>query len=125
MGRVSMKELMGRYSVADIPIEYQHNLEELQKRINVVRKAWGKPMIVTSGFRTEADQRRINPKAMRSNHLSGRAVDIADADGLLYAWCVKNEKLLEETGLWMEITGGNWCHFQSVQPRSGRRFFQP
>lgn len=120
-----MKELFGGHLISDIPIAAQQNLEELQKRINVIREAWGKPMIVTSGFRTEADQRRINPKAMKSNHLTGRAVDIADADGLLYEWAVKNTALLEGVGLWCEVRQGPWLHFQSVPPKSGRRFFQP
>lgn len=122
---ISMKELLGSHNINDVPIAHQHNLEELKKRINLVRDAWGKPMIVTSGYRSEADQRRINPKAMQSKHLIGAAVDIADPDGLLYEWTVKNEKLLEEVGLWVEVRRGGWIHYQMLPPRSGRRFFLP
>ena len=122
---ITMKEMLGRHNITDVPHQAELQLEELIRRMNIIRAAWGKPMIVTSGFRLPSDQARINPKAPKSRHLTGNAVDISDPDGELYAWCVKNEALLVEVGLWMEITGGNWCHFQSLPPRSGRRFFHP
>ena len=122
---ITFNELLHGHSIADVPIAHQHNLEDLLKAINVVRDAYGKPLTVTSGYRTQADQQRINPKAPRSNHLTGCAVDIADSDGALHAWCKAHESVLEAAGLWCEERQGGWQHFQCVAPRSGHRWFQP
>lgn len=105
--------------------EIAKNLSILLERINKIRTAYGKIMVVTSGLRSDADQARINPKAPKSNHLKGLAVDISDPDGSLNAWCKANVKLLEEVGLWLEERQGNWQHFQCVAPKSGNRFFNP
>lgn len=122
----------------DIPIsaETEANLDELLIRLNKVRAAYGKPMIVTSGLRTIkhhleiyaakgiTDRKKI---PMKSNHLYGRAADISDTKHELQEWCVKNEALLEEIGLWMEsfVFTKTWVHFQIVPPLSGRRWFMP
>jgi uncharacterized protein YcbK (DUF882 family) len=107
--------------------EQDANLAILLERMNKVRAAYGKPMTVTSGLRSDADQARINPKAPKSKHLLGQACDIKDPNGELDEWCKANVKLLEEIGLWIEdaaYTVG-WTHFQIVGPKSGRRFFIP
>lgn len=138
---VSMRELLQGHLISDVEIAHQHNLEELQKRINVIRTAWGKPMIVTSGYRTLYDHLRIyseiNARRRKmklptlrvpafSRHLSGQAVDISDPDGTLYEWCIENLPLLEETGLWIEEKDSEKrVHFQSVAPKSGKRVFSP
>ena len=113
----------------------QDNLKELHKRINIVRLAYGKPMIVTSGLRTLKHHLEIYarkgiypPKVpMKSNHLSRRAVDFSDSDGKLKAWVKDNIKLMEEIGLWLEDFSATktWCHFQINPPKSGNRFFLP
>lgn len=62
-----------------------------------------------------------------SCHFTGEGVDIADPDGKLGAWLKKNEKKLEELGLYIEdlaYTPG-WCHLQTRAPKSGKRFFIP
>lgn len=107
--------------------EIDANLATLLDRINQVRTAWGKPMTVTSGLRSQADQERINPSAPRSKHLIGAACDIADADGSLKAWVGSNLKLMEDIGLWMEDFGhtATWVHFQVFPPKSGHRIFIP
>lgn len=107
--------------------EVEANLNVLLERMNRVRAAWGKPMVVTSGLRSEADQARINPKASKSKHLLGQACDISDPKGELKAWINVNIKLMEEIDLWFEDFDHtpNWIHFQSVPPRSGKRFFIP
>jgi len=105
--------------------EQDANLAILLERINKVRTAWGKPMTVTSGLRSEADQQRINPSAPRSKHLLGCAVDIADGDGSLSTWCKANEALLAGVGLWMEERQGGWQHFQTMPPASGHLWFKP
>lgn len=105
--------------------EQEANIKILHERMNKVREAYGKPMVVTSGVRSEADQARINPKAPKSNHLKAAACDIADSSGELYYWCKANESLLAEIGLWMEERQGGWQHFQTIPPKSGKRFFLP
>lgn len=107
------------------------NLNELCRRLNKVRAAWSKPMIVTSGLRSEAQQADLikagRSNALKSKHLQGLAADIADPDGALAKWCLENVKVLEEAGLWLEHPDytPNWVHFQCASPPSGRRFFIP
>lgn len=135
---ISMKELLSGNSLNDVPLTAQRNLEELQKRLNVIRDAWGKPMLITSGFRSMQHHVDIyRTKALRekrsfshlqvpmsSRHLSGEAADVSDPDGSLHAWCKQNVKLLEEVGLWLEEKDSEKrVHFQTKPPRSGRRFF--
>lgn len=107
------------------------NLQNLCERLNKVRKAWGKPMIVTSGLRSEQQQQDLikagKSNAPKSKHLQGLAADIADPNGELGRWCLENVSVLEEAGLWLEHPDytPNWVHFQSSPPNSGRRFFKP
>ena len=107
--------------------EVDKNLQVLLDRLNVVRGVWGKPMIVTSGLRSEADQQRINPSAPQSKHLTGQAADISDPDGSLKEWVKANLPLMARVGLWMEEFSHTptWVHFQTVAPRSGNRIFIP
>ena len=118
---ITYLELLHGHNLNDITIAQQHCLEDLLIAINVIRDAWGQPMTVTSGIRTELDQARINPKASHSAHLEGKAVDIEDKDGSLYQWCKDNEPLLEKTGLWIEADTKGWVHFQ-IRPAHNRFF---
>ena len=133
---ISMNELLsGQASLGDLPNDVQNNLNTLLVKVNKVRTAYDKPMIVTSGLRTVKHHLEIYarkgiypPKVpMKSNHLSGRAVDFSDSDGKLKAWVKENIKLIEEIGLYMEDFSATktWCHFQINPPRSGKRFFMP
>lgn len=133
---ITINELLSNQASFDsLDKKVQDNLKELHKRINIVRLAYGKPMIVTSGLRTLKHHLEIYarkgiypPKVpMKSNHLSGRAVDFSDADGKLKAWVKDNIKLMEEVGLWLEDFSATktWCHFQINPPKSGNRFFLP
>lgn len=139
----SMKELLGpNTNIADVPIAHQHNLEELKKKLNQVRSLYGKPMIVTSGYRNKVDHVRIyseiNAKRKKegkpelpiptlSKHLIGCAADIHDPKQTLQKWCLENVAKLEEIGLWMEDFSATktWVHFQTRPPKSGKRFFLP
>lgn len=137
---ITMTELLSGNLISDVPQSAQRNLEELQKRLNKIRAVWGKPMIVTSGFRTVQHHIDIyRTKAFKakkpfsmlqvplsSRHIYGQACDILDSDGTLYEWCVKNIELLEEAGLWCEVKDNEpRVHFQSKPPKSGLRFFKP
>lgn len=138
---LALKEFVSDYNMADIPHSDQLNLEELLKRMNLVRKAWKKPMTVTSGYRSMQDHLRIYSKINAdrrakglpelappkgSKHLIGAAADISDPDGSLHKWCIENEALLTKIGLWMEVKDEQKrVHFQIFPPKSGNRFFKP
>ena len=127
--RITFSELQNGHLISDIPITAQQKMEVLLIAINKIRDMWGKPMKVTSGFRDEQDQKRINPKVLHSRHCEGNAVDIADPDGSLYQWAHANQDKLELAGLWCEAGTKGWLHFQSVPFGSykpgGTRFFNP
>lgn len=133
---ISMKEILKNVKLEDLPVEHQNNLYILHERINKIRSLYGKPMIVTSGYRSLSDHLRIYRQKgivdqskipMRSRHLSGQAIDISDPKQELQQWCLANVPILEEIGLWCEdfAYSPNWCHFQVVPPKSDKRFFKP
>lgn len=112
------------------------NIYELLDKINKVRERYGYPMIVTSGYRTLKHHLEIYKKKgvtdkskipLKSNHLTGCAVDISDPNRKLQKWCLENVGILASIGLWMEDFKytPTWCHFQVVPPKSGKRFFIP
>ena len=126
---------------AEVPTAYKKDLALLLEKINIIRKAYNKPMTVTSGYRTWEDHVRIyKEKAQKrgvpfymtqvptkSKHLYCQAVDIADADGSLKKWVLQNIKLLEDNGIFCEDFNftPNWLHFQILPPSSNKRFFLP
>lgn len=118
--------------------EQAKNLAILCERLNKVRKAWGKPMYITSGFRSEADHRRIyQQKAARegkkviripmgSQHLKGAAADVFDPKGELTRWLKANPNILVKAELWCEDDDSTpRVHFQIYPPKSGARWFKP
>lgn len=126
---ITKKELNPR----DLPMTpvVAKNFEILFQRMNELRGAYGKPMIVTSGLRSEEDQARLmaegKTRAVHSKHMAGAAADIADPDGELARWAKENEDVLRRIGLWCEdpeYTKG-WAHFQIMPPMSQKRFFKP
>ncbi len=134
---ITMDELLSNQTtLGELGTDIQNNLNDLLVKINLVRTSWAKPMTVTSGFRTMKHHLEIyaakgitDPAKipMKSNHLFGRAVDIADANRDLQNWCKANEPLLVSIGLWMEdfSVTKTWCHFQINPPQSGKRWFMP
>lgn len=126
---ITAKELNPHgYPTSDV---IKKNLALLLQRMNEIRAIWAKPMIVTSGLRSDEQQAGLikagKSKAWASLHLAGAACDILDKDGSLGKWCLANEDVLKRIGLWMEHpdhTPG-WCHFQIMPPGSGRRFYIP
>jgi hypothetical protein len=118
------------------PLEIRENLTELCESLNIVREFYAKPMRVTSGLRTMEDHLRIYKQKgitdksripMKSQHLKGLAADISDPKGELQAWCLDHEDVLEEANLYCEDFAytKNWVHFQTIPPKSGKRFFIP
>lgn len=127
--KFTVKELLNaglhKWNESEIDTVTLRNLEDLCRKINAL--GYEPPMIATSCLRSLTDQKRINPKAMGSSHLYGAAVDIADQNGKLKAWILKNPEVLTYNGLWMEDPAytKTWCHLQSYAPKSMKRFFIP
>lgn len=121
----------------EIPTDADHycNLMHLHYKLNVIRAAYQKPMIVSSGYRTKEEHFTIYQKKgahpskipMKSQHLIGAACDILDVDGELKDWIKSHAELIERLDLYMEhfdVTP-SWLHFQLYQPSSGNRLFYP
>ena len=121
---ISMKEL-NPHNYPTTP-EIDANLAILFQRINSIRSDWGKPMLITSGLRSQSDQQRINPKATKSNHLIGAACDVSDPNLELTKWLKENEsQRLIDVKFWCEEGNSNWVHFQIYPPKSGKIWFNP
>lgn len=123
----------------DMDLDHYNNLLKLSEKINKLREAYGKPLRVTSGYRSKekhlaiyaakgiTDQKKI---PMQSRHLSGLAVDIVPAKepvADLQKFIKKNIALMQEIGLWFEDFSKTptWVHCQIVPPKSGKLFFLP
>lgn len=103
--------LMGRDKTHPLSSEQELNLSKLHVAVNEIRKAYGKPMVVTSGYRPATINAAVGG-ATRSAHMECLAVDFRDTDESLDKWCLDNQALLEQLGLWLEhpdATKG-WCH---------------
>lgn len=138
---ISMDELLKGHDLTSLPEKHQYNLSVLLDRINVIREAWGKPLSVTSGYRSKEDHLRVYKELAEkrgvefdeakipwgSQHLLGCAVDISDPDGKLYDWCRRDmDKQVIEAILWCEQKDDQpRVHFQINPPKSGLRFFRP
>jgi hypothetical protein len=98
--------------------------------------------IITSGFRSMLKHVKIYeeknairkkqgldplPIPMFSKHLKALAVDIYDPKKRLQKWCLGNEKILKQLGLYFERfeTTPDWVHCQCVAPKSGNTFYWP
>jgi hypothetical protein len=126
---ISMKELNPHGYPTNPAID--KNLAILHQRMNELRVIWAKPMIVTSGLRSDEQQMALikegKSKAIASKHLAGMACDIYDPEKELAKWCLANEDILRRIGLWCEHPDytPRWMHFQVTPPKSGKRFFIP
>lgn len=87
---------------------------------------------VASGWRPPAVNEATSNAAKASTHLAGQGCDLRDNANRDFArWCLQNEDLLAEIGLWMEDPrhtwrapdGRPWVHLQIRPPRSARRVF--
>lgn len=117
--------LMGREVAAPLTPEMKQNLDILLVAVNKLRALWGKPLVVSSGYRPPA-QNAAAGGAKASNHMICGAVDFKD-DGSLAKFLISRLDVLEACGLWLESpdkTPG-WVHVQIFAPKSGRRVFQP
>jgi zinc D-Ala-D-Ala carboxypeptidase len=91
--------------------------------LNEFRKAYGKPMTVSSGARCLAVNLKAGGKT-RSAHMDGLAVDFVRTPELAAFCTVEN---LTKYGLYMEHLSATptWIHLSSRPPKSGNRIFKP
>jgi hypothetical protein len=127
--------LMHKYKLEDLPQEHQDNLKILLERVNKMILDYGKPLTVTSGYRSLEDHLKIYEKKgitdkskipMGSRHLSGCAVDLYD-DGLVVTHWLKEDECrrANQYDLYFEDGNSNWVHAQIIKPKSGNKFFKP
>lgn len=123
--------------------EHLENIEDTLIKLNKLRSAYGKPLRVTSGYRSMEDHLRIYAQKgitdkskipMQSNHLKGLAADVVPIEDdikHLQDWILDNVKLMEEIGLWFEDFQftPTWVHAQIAPYGSWKqgksRFFKP
>jgi hypothetical protein len=107
--------------------EVSDNLDKMLSAINVIRKAYAKPMTPTSGWRPPAVNASTPGAAPNSAHCVGLAVDISDPDGKLWAWVLNNLQLIKDCGVYVEDKRWTptWVHFGLKKPASGKRIFIP
>lgn len=114
--------LMGRDRDYPLTPEQERNLEKLLIAVNQVRAAYGKPMRVSSGYRP-GHYNKAAGGAKNSSHVTCQAVDFADPDRSLAAWCLDNLEVLIEAGLYLEEPAytPTWVHLQ-IRPTKKRVF---
>lgn len=122
--------------------EIQDNGAETVRRVNIVLEAAASDGVPTaldqhtgtraaSGWRPKGVNARTQNAADHSRHITAEGCDVQDTRNRdLARWCLQNEDVLAEAGLWIERpqwTGGGdpWVHFQIVPPKSGKRVFVP
>lgn len=127
----------------ELPEDLRPAYEALYYKANEIRKWYGKPLIVTSGYRSMEEHLRIYEEKgvakefipMGSKHLKCLAIDFADPFGFFKNWILNHMNLIEGLDLYFEdfyhthgsrADGRNgWVHMQIVPPKSGKRFFIP
>lgn len=124
---ISIEEvLMGRDKKFPLNRELETNLGKLLVSLNQFREIYGKPMRVSSGYRPGPFNASAGG-AKKSNHMLCLACDFIDLESSLDNYCVANQDILEQCGLYLEHPKwtSNWCHLQCVKPASGKRIFVP
>lgn len=127
MGKITKSEiLMGRDKThaKEYTKEISDNIDKLLEPLNKIRELYGKPMIVSSGWRPPSINATVKGAATKSNHTIGLACDFSDPDGSLDAFCKELDAKgkLKEMGLWLESpdhTKG-WCHLD-IKNRGDRK----
>ncbi len=117
----------------DLTDAIRENAEKTVERANFLLQAFSQSTKdyfvrrVNSGWRPPSLNAKTPGAALRSKHMTGEAIDIADPDGDLDDWCIRNPTVMADIGLWQEHPASTkgWCHVQIVPPKSGNRVFYP
>lgn len=115
-------------------VTLEKDANKLISKVSVLLQMAGMEQFdITSGWRPVAHNFAIGGAA-NSKHIFARAIDILDPDKKLGEWCLSNQEILRELGLYMESLNKThaaanrmkrWTHFQTVPPRSGDIVFKP
>lgn len=108
----------------NIPEDLKANLADLYAKINLVRTKYGKPMIVTAGYRT-VEHDLSKGRSGKSDHCKCKAIDIYDPDRKLAEWVKENQEFIASIPLWIEHLDytSNWVHFTTT--KKSKLFFIP
>jgi hypothetical protein len=124
---ISLEEVVGSYPKDDISPMMRANLSKLLDALNKFRQAYGKPMVVSSGLRTEAQNAKLSNSGKKSAHLTGEACDFRDPDGAIKLFVLGKPQILVDCDLYMEHPEATptWIHLGVRRPPSGNRIFRP
>lgn len=102
-------------------------LEEFAKRLTSLEDRLGFKLEVTSGFRTDMDQMRINHRNRESAHTTGEAGDFKDPMWEIYDFLKSRPEIMDELDFYVELKefAKNHLHLQIRPTKSGNRFFKP
>jgi len=97
------------------------------QRANALLQLFGEARAVNSGWRPPEINASTPGAALKSKHMTGEAIDLADPEGDLDEWCFNNQQDLVSLDLWQEHPASTkgWCHVQTIPPKSGNRVFYP
>lgn len=119
--------LMGRDKAFPITPEMSDNLDKLIAALNPIRVAFGKPLVISSGYRPSSINSSVGG-AKSSAHMMCQAVDIVDKDGKLAEWILQNLTFVKECGILgvedPRYTKG-WLHLSTRPAKSGKLVFIP
>lgn len=94
--------------------EILSHIRELIAFLEPIREKWGKPIIITSGYRCEALNNLLKG-AKQSNHLTGYAADMKTENvSKFYYWLLKylQDNKINFDELFLETKGSTqWVHF--------------
>lgn len=125
--KITMTEyLKGRQLNSPLTYEMYDNMCKLLVAVNMLRDKYGKPLGVSSGYRSKEDNRRV-AGSPNSLHMTCEAVDFMDHDKSLKKFLLANIQLLEDLDLYAEDFDATptWVHLQIKAPKSGVRVFRP
>lgn len=130
---LTYEDYFGRVSHIEAPsAEVQVNAGVLLARVNALLSDLPPfeavmDVRVNSGWRPASYNAGVPGAAVRSKHITGEAIDLADPDGELDEYLFQHQEVLAAHGLWLEHPAATkgWCHVQTVPPRSGNRVFFP
>lgn len=98
-------------SGADMPLEVLENIKILADQLQVLRDHIGRPITITSGYRSPEHNKKVGAKA--SKHVLGMAADFK-VEGLTPATVIKDIEVLIMTNQMLEGGIGKyptWTHY--------------
>lgn len=132
---ITLEHYMGPHGIPALLIENAERTVDLVNKVCMLAEADG--VLLQDNPATESaisgnGNGGIRPRdssvgSAGSSHKDAQALDRYDPTRALMRWCLSNSYRLKELGLYMEHPQWtrSWCHFQTVPPKSGNRFFVP